>query len=735
MKKSIIILPVAILTLIILQFFDVSESSAQQPQSQKPPHQFTVNKEPSNPNALRIGVNLGYRTSWGTEQFMKNIVLNPGLEGDFTRFIAIVTTADDKSFSNNGWEQPDGFWKGADFEIRTGPNAGTKGKIKNSLKASEATGQPQYFSEEPLPHLEKDDVVVLTKEYISFQQPSQWTDRNYHKGIKMVKDHRPGSAGVNAAELTVLEKDNNSLISYIDNLGKYLKINGGWSLTFWAKSSVPQGKVSVTFKRLNGRAPFIQKDVMLSTEWEKYSLNFIGHDVGKEAILSFEFQPQGKPGDRVYIDDVWLGSREDNSPLTFRKEVVDLLKQLNPSYLRDWQVQFLDTFENRIATSDARQNSAPAGSDGKLYGYYWFYSLSEFLDLCEAIGANPWVIIPVTFSDEEFKEMGKYLAVNASKKRFSNVILEFGNENWNWGFRPGGIPYAEPYGKVFERAVEMMKPHLKDGNFTLAINGQLANPWLTGEYTKFAPSADLVGIAGYYVGRLDSTAAIKNAIAAFFSQNPDIKQTLNTVKAYKKPLAMYEINAGTVSGTMAEVQRNQLVSGAISGSFLAKQLLEALFLGIQPNMVFTFSQAYTSLTDIKEGKVNLWGITVDLSPTLRLRPSGLTVKMLNKVIAGEMYNVTREGNVPLEQLTIAAFKTEESWKIAAVLSNENSQEVEVKFPDDNNPLPKTIWVLDAKTPFDMNEDAENVKIKEIPTQTDGRSLIFTIPAYGFLIAF
>lgn len=734
MKKSLWILPTVIATLVLLQFFDAREGEAQTEPGNKPLHQFTVNTEPSNSNVLRIGVNLGYRTGYGSEQFIKNLLYNPGFEGDFSRFVVIVTQADQKSFSNEGWEHPDGFWKGADYDIRTGPSAGHRGKITNSLKAGDK-GQPQYFADD-LPPLTKDDVVILSKEVITPDQPSEWgTTQKTRKGLKMVEDHRPGSPGVTAAELTVLDKDNNSLITYLDTIGGYIKINGGWKLTFWAKSSDPEGGVKVSFKRFNSRPPFIQSEVKLTNEWQKYDLNFVGLDNGQPAALALEFTPAGKAGTKIYLDDLWLGSLEDNSPLSFRKEVVQLLKELHPSYLRDWQVQFVDSFENRVATSFARKNSAPPSSDGVLRNFHWAYSLGEFLDLCQAVGANPWIIVPVTFSDEEYRELGSYLSRAASKNFFPHVILEFGNENWNWIFRAGGIPYAQPHGNTFERAVEMMKSTLKDVNYSFAIGGQLANPWLVGEYTKFAPSADLVNVAGYYIGRINKEASVKNAIASFFSEDRELKQVLEVTKNYKKPLGIYEINAGTVSGTMEESERDQLVAGAISGSFLAKRLLDALFLGIQPDMVFTFSQIDTRLEDVPNGKVKLWGITVDLSPTLRFRPTGLAVKMLNHVIGGEMFNVKRIGSVPLEQLTIATFKKKEGWSMAAVMSNEFPQSVELKFPDDGLPIPSTLWVLDSKNVFDTNEKEENVKIKEVKVQPQGRSFIFTVPPYGLVVGF
>ena len=47
---------------------------------------------------MRAGVVLGRQNNWGTAQFSRNIVYNPGFEGDFTRAVMIVSRADAEQF-------------------------------------------------------------------------------------------------------------------------------------------------------------------------------------------------------------------------------------------------------------------------------------------------------------------------------------------------------------------------------------------------------------------------------------------------------------------------------------------------------------------------------------------------------------------------------------------------------------------------------------------------------------
>ena len=44
----------------------------------------------------RIGINLGQWTSLGSQQYMRNVLMNPGLEGRVDRIIVIVSQADEK---------------------------------------------------------------------------------------------------------------------------------------------------------------------------------------------------------------------------------------------------------------------------------------------------------------------------------------------------------------------------------------------------------------------------------------------------------------------------------------------------------------------------------------------------------------------------------------------------------------------------------------------------------------
>ncbi len=105
--------------------------------------ELRVNADSTIQDLKRVGINMAHWTVWGPEQFSRNILMNPGFEGEIDRSVVIVTRADQNSFSDGrDLGQADGHWIGATYDIRTGPNAGTMGTISNSLRMG-VNGEPQ----------------------------------------------------------------------------------------------------------------------------------------------------------------------------------------------------------------------------------------------------------------------------------------------------------------------------------------------------------------------------------------------------------------------------------------------------------------------------------------------------------------------------------------------------------------------------------------------------------------
>ena len=112
-------------------------------------------------NVKPFGVNLGFRTSWGAEQLISNVIMNPGFEGVVDRCLVTAVPLDRRHFLDQfSWfGRSDRFWVGAGFQIRTGTATGYTGKIVDSRKSG-ARGLPEFTTAEPLPALEQGDRIA-----------------------------------------------------------------------------------------------------------------------------------------------------------------------------------------------------------------------------------------------------------------------------------------------------------------------------------------------------------------------------------------------------------------------------------------------------------------------------------------------------------------------------------------------------------------------------------------------
>jgi hypothetical protein len=747
------LIPLVILAIIFIQSLYFKESKADNDTPSPPPItssslSFVVNANPSLALTQRIGVNISTWSSSGAEQYMKNIIQNPGFEGVIDRIIVLVNHFDEHSFSDEqGSGLPDNHFDGATYEVRTGPSAGATGTLSRSLKEG-AEGLPQYFPEGLMPALQLNDVIVISKEFKP-HPPGKWSVPQEALPLVQLEDSSPpsGSQGEFAIALAPTAETPAQIHYEADTLteraGKLLMVNGPWKLSFWVRAEGEKPSLQVRFARLNETAPFIERTLQPTSEWQKMDWDFTGEDAGAPASLQLAFKAS-QPDTRLFIKDVFLGPIQNQHPqLAWRQEVVDLLRELKPSWLRDWQGQLCDTFRNRIAETYQRKTYRyrEYGGEGEIH---FGYSIPEFLDLCREVQATPWLIIPTALNDSELTQFGEFLAQQADKSQFAEIILEFGSDSWNMQKRPGTIPVPQSYGAIASRAFEQIAaaagPNVQ---LRRVINGPYTDPELALQLANSIKNYDVLSISPYFFDSMTLASSQADQLNALFSDKSSyFRQIKDLLLPLNKTLAVCEVNLNTRGGNATAATREPLVAGMVSGSALAKTLLEGLFFDASPQVVYCFSKYDTPLLD-NEGHVKLWGITRDLSPTQRLRPTGLAVKMLNEILGGSLHHINPKplpsdiGNavIPPEvhKLTMASFRTLEQWSTAIVSTHSEPLEVTIEFPDDGKALPDYGEELAARDPFATNEITEEVKIVRQPISVDGRKVRVTVPAYGFII--
>ena len=264
MSKKLLIIPIAIIAIIVMQLPFTEDTNAQGTTApQDTSVHFVVNPTSTTPSSTRVGVNMGFRTTYGSEQFMKNILWNPGFEGTIDRALLIVQSTDSTSFyDNNTWGYANGYWNGASFEVRSGASAGVTGTIQSSLMAG-PNGSPQYITAGAPPQLAPNDVVIVTKPVDP--NPHVFIGWNSNGSINPDSQTRPGSTGTQSLKMSPSPNNwnNAEFDAYFDGMdptvGNLLLVNGQWQLSFWMIADSSQGSLQVSFGRQNGSAPFSPK--------------------------------------------------------------------------------------------------------------------------------------------------------------------------------------------------------------------------------------------------------------------------------------------------------------------------------------------------------------------------------------------------------------------------------------------------------------------------------------------
>lgn len=694
---------------------------------------FTVTNEIQVPKVKKIGLNLGFATSWGAEQLNANVIKNPGFEGLIDRALVIVKTSSPGSFTDNEsyLGRPDGFWTDAFYEVRSGRNAGRQGKIINSRQTN-SHNLPDFTIDDPTLTFDEGDVISLTK-IDDDGIPARWWFSPESADLIGVDKQiiPPNSSGKRSLSLNPQTGKPASVSSYLDAIteraGKMLPVNGLWSISFWTLRKSGTASLTVSFGRKMS-LPFVQKTLTPSNNWAKTIINFKGKDTGKNGILELNFKTSGEVG-QILLDDVELKAvQAENSP--FRSEVVNALEQIQPVYLRDWQGQLGDTIENRLADRFARRTVRVRPENLESADFY--YSIPEFLQLCKKIKTNPWLIIPTTSTDAELFKLGQFLS--AQKFGFSEIILEFGNENWNSIFRVAGISNPQTHGEIANRTFSKINEGAgKDLPLIFLVNGQHANPDSALTFVNDSVKATGLSVAPYFLYKLESGKTdIENLSEMFVGDNGKMQKLAAETQNSHKDLAVYEVNLHTTGGSAASIERDEITVGAAAGTALAKVLLENLSLGVQRQCVYTLS-GFDAKGDDGKTPVKLWGVVRDLGETQRFRPQGLAMILLNRVIQGDLVKI-KTPEITESDVLIFAFKSQDKWSAAIVSTASESKQVSIKIPTAAANLTKLkLLLLDAKNPTDTNEETEKVKISESQTEIKDGNINFEIPPFGFAV--
>jgi hypothetical protein len=136
---------------------------------------------------------------------------------------------------------------------------------------------------------------------------------------------------------------------------------------------------------------------------------------------------------------------------------------------------------------------------------------------------------------------------------------------------------------------------------------------------------------------------------------------------------------------------------------------------------------YDTFLQDRSDRTQLFGIARDLAHESSLRPTGMAVEMLNRVIGGNLQPIEIPGPAHAF-LTASAFRHDHGWAAAVVSASPYPQTLRLHFPDDGAPLPAWVRLLggpatDLPTPPQITE-------RRIELTVPPFSLVTLQPGYG-----
>ena len=595
----------------------------------------TVTNEVVQSNVKRFGLNLGVHNQYGASQLLKNLIINPGFEaGEFASLVipkagATTSTLQADNYFQD-WDrnlvlyqgQDVGFWNGADYEVVYGTALSESGKV---LSFTHESNFATY-------HLSGTTVAPSANDVIAFRHRLTQTVAGAPVKGTQVPDRtqiRPNSPGSQSLKLLPAEPGPNWDFSYRYFMDSYwstggdisarklLIVEGEWQLTFWAKTISETERLNVQFLRRAGGQPteatFIDTAFPITNTWQLYTHTFTvapgtdplaGYsDDDPHPLLEFNIF-LASDSNPIWIDDIALYRTADNNGTVFTNAVVDMLKAARPGVLRNWGESVLgNSLDNQLAEPFARKTSgyAPDADTAKLFQY----SLHEFLELAQEVGAEPWYVIAPTWTDTEMQNLAAYLAAPVSSghpyalKRaalgqtapwtdvFSKIHLEFGNEMWGQGY--GSDPFwgatvrgGFRVGAIANQRFDALKgsAYWNSAEFNLIIGGQHGYPPQNSQIQQHSSAHDAVALAPYF-GELDSWNNDDELYLPLYARAREditagrVLTTYNILKDNNRDteLSIYEINFHTTLGSAPIDTRNDFVTGLNGGLALPLYML------------------------------------------------------------------------------------------------------------------------------------------------------------------
>ncbi len=757
------------------------------------PTTIVIGPEVLHTGVKRLGINLSGQTFYDSGQMLRNLSFrNPGFEGEtwqsilHCKWITPNTCTDENQYAQ--W--PTGFLSGAHFEIISGAARGSAGTVTASLAASGNRGVTLELARTQ-PGLAAGDFLLVRAEKPGGAEAGWWKDLKGGATLSTeFHDLSPRSPGKQALRIDATAPGASAAVSsFFDSFNgrSFVQLRGRYTLNFRAKILSGAPTLDLNLQRLDtvhGPYSFLHRQIALTPVWKDYTCDFEAGEDGTAlgtVGLSFAFS-----GTAALLDDVSLtAAAAPDNPTAFRNEVVEALRALHPGVLRymDNGTDFGSSLDNMLAVPFARQRAG--ASTQEILHEDIPLGLDEFLNLCAAIGAEPWYSMPPGTSAEEAQRLIEYLAgapdTTYGRRRailgrrepwtsaFPVIHLELGNEQWNArSFAGSTINDPTAYGQRAALLYTAMRqtPGFQPQSFDLILGSWATVPWWTGQELASSRAYDSVAVAPYLFSEFNDAGSLKAIFGPMFAEpemidsRPSGYMAQQLAAAHKAPhaakLVVYEVNLGTMSGTVTQAEIDRTVPSLGAGIAVADHMLLMLRdLGITTQCLFALPEYVNDFLPTAEPRrphetIPLWGAVVDMGgATNARRPQFLAEQLANMAILPTMLSTRIEGtpqtwNQPLspnakvkldDAHLIQSFAFADGPRRSLILLNlSRDRALPVQFTGAATPrglIEETVLTAPAITA--NNEASVQVRLHGRKLQTFDPALPYPLPPYSMVV--
>src|SRR5271165_2719475 len=697
------------------------------------------------------GSNMGPPTNYDSGIIYKNLLLpaNVGGEGALLQQVwqvqsgasPLSATQFNPNINNSQYDQvPENWWKGANLNViqSCGPNSencsgggaelGCSSTIVANTKAgSSPNGATYTFSPACRAPIAVGDVVVLKQTFAPLTETQLTTGGwgayiSEADGGHISEETTDVCDGCGASsfkmDLTAGGHASATIKFLVDNLNvggtlvnMFRRLDGAYHLKFMAKQVSGDTILSVQAFRAGGFncGPY---RAVLTPSWSQFKIPCkISEGVMRQENGQIQVQWIGQRGGVVYLDNLDFeqdpATTDPANTTVFSDPYVNALKTAfatgtpgNPGTLRYNPAPSSETLDSWLLPLYARMVTNAGVDKGFYTSGTSNTSLQDFLRLCQVLGVDPLIIMPITFTEADAKGLVDFLyggadtaygakrialggpsAAGGYASVFKMIHLELGNENWNGGFVGQAIGFRFGVASVYQDYTSRFNTLATDmrampsyvgaqTELILGVQAAGAGSYMPNVATYGHP--DAIEIAEYTQTSVSDHATTALLFTPAFAEayanmnQPEsaqgIYQSYKAIQAQKACGAnhatpckanIYEENNGGAGGNAPQSAMNGFANGGAYGVITFNQFLQNMQTG---NIMTQNLYELTGYFQYDHSRyVKIWGAAIDYGGACSFsnsavfggnfcpRPVLLDLQLASNLVIGKMIGCSISG--------------------------------------------------------------------------------------------